>query len=179
MTATDRRLQEQDVSVRLTEKDQLAKSAMEVAADPATFDDFPQPLTLRDYATTKFHERTGFPPKAFQLGFSLAVYAGLDVVCVVSTGGGKSYAFVGNHFFRPDVITWIISPLNVIKHQMVKDYKRCKLKAIAVNAETLSSTSAPLSLQCSSMGHEIVRVVECKRRIRQYNEGSSCSVVAN
>ncbi|KAG8739149.1 hypothetical protein FRC10_006096 [Ceratobasidium sp. 414] len=113
---------------------------MELAADAATLDNLPRPLTAIDHLIVETYRVTKFVPGVFQLDFALAIDSGLDVLCVASTGSGKSLAFVMNHFLRPDFITWIISPLNVIEHQMAANYNKYDIPAVAVNASTLNPT---------------------------------------
>lgn len=109
---------------------------MEPVADVATINNPPRPLTVQLWVARKVYKRTGLIPRIFQVNFGLAVDAGHDVLCVSSTGSGKSFAFVIIHYFREHVITWIVSPLNVIENQMAKTYTAQGVSAVAVNAAT-------------------------------------------
>ncbi|KAG9086930.1 hypothetical protein FRC06_002812 [Ceratobasidium sp. 370] len=113
---------------------------MEPAIDAATIPHLPRPLTLRNHVILECIKRTNVVPRVFQVDFALAIYENQDVVCVAGTGSGKSLAFIIIHFFCPDVITWIISPLNVIENQMATNYAKYGLKAVAVNASTITPT---------------------------------------
>ncbi|KAG8721216.1 hypothetical protein FRC08_014949 [Ceratobasidium sp. 394] len=88
--------------------------------DAATIDDLPRPPTLRHHVAVECYQQTNFIPRKFQVDFALDVDACQDVICVAGAGNGKSLAFIIIHFFRPDVITWIVSPLNGIENQMAK-----------------------------------------------------------
>ncbi|KAG9074186.1 hypothetical protein FRC06_010872, partial [Ceratobasidium sp. 370] len=98
----------------------------------------PRPLTFRNHIVVECYKRTRYVPRKFQLYFAIAVDLSQDVLCVAGTGSGKSLAFISIYFFRPDVITWIVSPLNVIEDQMAADYAKYKLEAVAVNASTVT-----------------------------------------
>ncbi|KAG8708262.1 hypothetical protein FRC08_018987 [Ceratobasidium sp. 394] len=111
---------------------------MEPAIDAATIPNLPRPLTLRNHVILGCIKRTNVVPRVFQVNFALAVYENRDVVCVAGTGSGKSLASILIHFFCPDVITWIVSPLNVIENQMASNYAKYGLKAVAVNASTIT-----------------------------------------
>ncbi|QRV77009.1 DEAD/DEAH box helicase [Ceratobasidium sp. AG-Ba] len=111
---------------------------MDLVLDAATIEDLPRPLTVRHHLALEAYRRTGKVPRDFQVDFALALDSGRDVVCIAGTGAGKSLAFIIIHFLREDVITWIISPLNVIENQMAKDYSEYSLRAVAVNASTVT-----------------------------------------
>ncbi|KAG9084229.1 hypothetical protein FRC06_004159 [Ceratobasidium sp. 370] len=111
---------------------------MDLEFDVTTIEDLPRPLTFRTYVALECYRRTKLVPRRFQVDFALAVDSGQDTVCVAGTGCGMSLAFALIHFFRTDVITWIVSPLNVIENQMSLVYVQYKLKAVAVNASTIT-----------------------------------------
>ncbi|QRV96746.1 DEAD/DEAH box helicase [Ceratobasidium sp. AG-Ba] len=112
---------------------------MEPALDDATFEVIRnQPRDITDTVVIKTFARTKLIPRKFQVQFALGVDAGRDVLCVAGTGSGKSLAFALIHFFRDNIQTWIVSPLNVIEHQMAADYCNYGLRAVAVNASTLT-----------------------------------------
>ncbi|KAG8719077.1 hypothetical protein FRC08_003695 [Ceratobasidium sp. 394] len=112
---------------------------MDPEFDVATIEEIPRPLTLRNHVALECYRRTKLVPRKFQVDFTLAVDSGQDTVCVAGTGCGKSLAFALIHFFRDDMITWIVSPLNVIEDQMAANYTEYGLKAVAVNASTIES----------------------------------------
>ncbi|QRW07697.1 DEAD/DEAH box helicase [Ceratobasidium sp. AG-Ba] len=111
---------------------------MDLVLDAATIEDLPRPLTVQHHLALEAYRRTGKVPRDFQVDFALALDSGRDVVCIAGTGAGKSLAFIIIHFLREDVITWIISPLNVIENQMAKDYSEYSLQAVAVNVLTVT-----------------------------------------
>ncbi|KAG8704658.1 hypothetical protein FRC09_003406 [Ceratobasidium sp. 395] len=100
----------------------------------------PRPVVpgSRHHIVLECLDRTGYIPRKFQVDFVEAVQSKRDVVCVAGTGSGKSLAFVIVNFFTTDVMTWIVSPLNVIEEQMASDFSKWGLKAVAVNASTMS-----------------------------------------
>ncbi|KAG8682025.1 hypothetical protein FRC09_017069, partial [Ceratobasidium sp. 395] len=113
---------------------------MESEFELEDLDIIPRPVVLgsRHHIALECLERTGYIPRKFQVDFVESVQAGKDVVCVAGTGSGKSLAFVIVNFFTTDVITWIVSPLNVIENQMAVDFSKWGLKAVAVNSSTIT-----------------------------------------
>lgn len=109
---------------------------MEPITSAATIENPPHPLTVQLWVVLKVYNRSGIIPRVFQVNFGLAVDAGQDVLCISSTGSGKSFTFVIIHYFHDNVITWIVSPLNVIQNQMAKNYTLQGLSAVAVNTAT-------------------------------------------
>jgi superfamily II DNA helicase RecQ len=72
----------------------------------------------------------------------LALYAGKDVVACAATGAGKTLSFwipllmalEGGH----DKMTIVVTPLNLLGKQNVKDLEKAGLSAIAVSSKNAS-----------------------------------------
>lgn len=111
---------------------------MEPAIDPATIPQLPRPLTVAQHAVVTLWERTGLMASKYQLNMALALAAGCDVLCIAGTGCGKSIAFILVLFMCPEIILWILSPLNYIKNQMAERYREIGLNAVSVNTSTLT-----------------------------------------
>lgn len=138
---------------------------MELAADAATLGDLPRSLTRRDTLIVETHARTNNIPRLFQLEFALAVDSGRDVLCVAGAGSGESLAFAMIHFLRDNIQTWIVSPPNVVEHQMAEDYRSYGLHAVAVNAPTLT----PQLIRVSFSAYICSLLTVGRRRSRKIN----------
>ncbi|KAF8597052.1 P-loop containing nucleoside triphosphate hydrolase protein, partial [Ceratobasidium sp. AG-I] len=90
------------------------------------------PLTLEQSFVEATKAATGFVPHPWQVSAACALYSGKrDVLVLAGTGYGKTLPFVMNCFLRPDLIVWIVSPLNYIEMQQAKSFLRWGLRAIA------------------------------------------------
>lgn len=72
--------------------------------------------------------------------FARALLERKDVLFEIGTGGGKTLAFWLPLLFRPTGLQLVVTALNVLGDQNVKQLKKAGIKAIAINAET--STAA-------------------------------------
>jgi hypothetical protein len=98
----------------------------------------PRPLTVAHAITVATLEATGIIPYAYQVRCAEALYRKRDVFCIAGTGSGKTLTFVMLCFLCPKVLVWIVSPLNFIEGQQCEQFNDWGLRAINVNASTLT-----------------------------------------
>ncbi|KDN33838.1 hypothetical protein RSAG8_13071, partial [Rhizoctonia solani AG-8 WAC10335] len=110
---------------------------MELAILAENIPNLPRPLTLEQQVIVNTWEATGIAPYKYQVRNTLALDAGRDVLCVEGTGSGKTLSFVMLCFHRPEVILWIVSPLNFIENQQAEQFRKWKLRAVSVNSTTI------------------------------------------
>jgi hypothetical protein len=79
---------------------------------------------------------TGYKPHAWQLDCAVATHLGRDVCVIAGTGFGKTLPFVMNCWMDPNLLVWIVSPLNALGNQQAKTFRNWGIRAIAVNATT-------------------------------------------
>ncbi|KZS86757.1 P-loop containing nucleoside triphosphate hydrolase protein, partial [Sistotremastrum niveocremeum HHB9708] len=94
---------------------------------------------MRDELAEKCLERTGFTPRDWQLDASTALLDGKDCVVIAGTGEGKTLPFVLPCFVRPDITTYIISPLNALQNDQAHRFRKWGLKATSVNARVMQN----------------------------------------
>jgi hypothetical protein len=106
----------------------------------------PRPFTLAQAITVATFEATSIVPYAYQVRCAEALYCKRDVFCIAGTGSGKTLAFVMLCFLCPEVLLWIVSPLNFIENQQCKEFRDWGLRAINVNASTITPRLLTVSL---------------------------------
>jgi superfamily II DNA helicase RecQ len=78
-------------------------------------------------------------PCWFQIKVALALHAGKDVVACASTGAGKTLSFWIPMLMAlnegKDKITFVVTPLNLLGKQNVKELEGVGISAIAVSSE--------------------------------------------
>jgi ATP-dependent DNA helicase RecQ len=78
-------------------------------------------------------------PCWFQIKVALALHAGKDVVACASTGAGKTLSFWIPLLMAleegKDMITFVVTPLNLLGKQNVDELTKIGLPAIAVSSE--------------------------------------------
>ncbi|CAE6440450.1 unnamed protein product [Rhizoctonia solani] len=110
---------------------------MELAILAENIPNLPWPLTLEQQVIINTWEATRITPYKYQVRNTLALDARHDVLCVAGTGSGKMLSFVMLCFLRPEVILWIVSPLNFIENQQAEQFRKWKLRAVSVNSMTI------------------------------------------
>ncbi|KAH8087851.1 hypothetical protein BXZ70DRAFT_906862 [Cristinia sonorae] len=95
----------------------------------------PAPCLSQIRDTTKQH--LGYRPCLWQLKVARATLEGKDVVCVASTGSGKTLPFWMPLLFRIEGIVVVITPLNLLGTQ-----NKSQLEALGISAIALSSATA-------------------------------------
>ncbi|KAI1787586.1 P-loop containing nucleoside triphosphate hydrolase protein [Ganoderma leucocontextum] len=87
-------------------------------------------------------EKFGRRPCLWQCKATLAQLRGeKDVVCISSTGSGKTLTFWMPLLFRPDGIQIIITPLNVLGSQNSRQLAQLGISAFAFRGETATATN--------------------------------------
>jgi hypothetical protein len=120
---------------------------MESAIPADEIPHLPRPFTLTQAITVATFEATGKVPYAYQVRNAEALYYKRDVLCIAGTGSGKTLSFVMLCFLCPDAMVWIVSPLNFIEEQQSEQFRDWGLRAVAVNANTIT----PKLMAVSSM----------------------------
>jgi ATP-dependent helicase YprA (DUF1998 family) len=79
--------------------------------------------TFRNALITACVKATGHSPYPWQMDATEAVYLGLDCIVMAGTGYGKTLPFGLIHLVEDNLVTFVISPLNVLQHDQVSlDY---------------------------------------------------------
>jgi superfamily II DNA or RNA helicase len=98
----------------------------------------PRPLTVAHALSIATRDATGIITYTFQVRCAEALYRKRDVFCIAGTGSGKTLAFVMLCFLCPEVMVWVVSPLNFIGNQQCEQLQDWGLRAININASTLT-----------------------------------------
>ncbi|KAG9084457.1 hypothetical protein FRC06_004076 [Ceratobasidium sp. 370] len=94
-------------------------------------------VELRDRFIEATKKATGFEPRKWQVDVACMIHKGRrDLFVLAGTGYGKTLPFVMNCFLDPNMIVWIVSPLNYIEIEQAKVFQSWKLRAVAVNSMT-------------------------------------------
>jgi superfamily II DNA helicase RecQ len=118
------------------------------------------PLAQRFIEATE--KATGFKPHQWQLDVACSIHEGKrDVLVLAGTGYGKTLPFVMNCFLRPEMVVWIVSPLNYIEIEQAKVFRGWGLRAIAVN----SMTSQPNLVRVSGYAPQLLAILRITHRI--------------
>jgi superfamily II DNA helicase RecQ len=121
---------------------------MELAITLEDFPYIPRPFTFANWITFKTMFRTGVMPFAFQIRCAEALLRKRDVLCIAGTGTGKTLTFVIPCFVCPETIVWIVSPLNFIENQQCAQFLEWGLRAVSVNASTITPQLLEVSVAC-------------------------------
>ena len=105
---------------------------------------------IRCLVEEKFNKR----PCWLQIQIALALYAGKDVIACAATGAGKTLSFWIPLLMAleggQDKMTIVVTPLNLLGKQNVKDLEKAGLTAIAVSGENASTETFKVSSRGTS-----------------------------
>ncbi|KAJ7078050.1 P-loop containing nucleoside triphosphate hydrolase protein [Mycena belliarum] len=114
----------------------MAPVASKFAATPASTSPKPTALEIRARAV----QHLGYQPCLWQIRVVEAILKrDSDVVCIAATGSGKTLTFWLPLLFRPLGIQLVVSPLNILGEQNVKQLADMGLKGINITADTANS----------------------------------------
>ncbi|GJE92461.1 hypothetical protein PsYK624_086150 [Phanerochaete sordida] len=82
--------------------------------------------------------RLSFSLGDFQVKNTCRLLMGQDVVLVSATGDGKTALAYVYAMARPDTITVVVSPTNALESDMVKNFEKLGISAVALNSESLT-----------------------------------------
>jgi ATP-dependent helicase YprA (DUF1998 family) len=88
----------------------------------------------RLFNAAKVHAKLELYP--WQLKVCDASHQGKDVFICAGTGYGKTAPCVMRCLLEPELLIWLISPLNALGNQHADNFRKWGMKAISVNATT-------------------------------------------
>ncbi|GAB1527015.1 hypothetical protein RhiTH_010190 [Rhizoctonia solani] len=134
------KLTDEDLT-RIDKIDDLDMGAINTAPAPVPSPPSPPiigPLTYTKALQVANKRANGFYPCVWQIALAWALYRrACDALLVAGTGYGKTLPLIPNLFLDPELIVWIVSPLNYIEMEqeiVLTNWVRC---TIAVNSMTM------------------------------------------
>lgn len=78
--------------------------------------------TFRNKLSAACEAQLSYKPRPWQLDVAEALYLKVDTVAIAGTGAGKTLPFALIHLIIPNLVTIVVSPLNVLEADQVREF---------------------------------------------------------